>query len=628
MGDPFPQIIMPDGNGTVVVGTDNFSYSNIVNQNVFTITNNFNLYKGKHSFTFGTHNEFFKIENLFTIFSTPRYQYFFDGVNRFLNDENPDLVLFGHEQAFGGDQIRLADAAENLGPSFNAMQLAFYGQDEIQINKDFKLTVGLRFDIPIFTDDPPLDNTAFNNTTIPLLEAAGYDLKGARASRAPGTSIYVSPRIGFNYDVNGDKSMQLRGGLGVFTSRVPWVWPGGMFIRNGLNSAFNVNFGQPLYTNPQEWLQNLTIDDSPTGDVDLFTEDFKYPQILRASLAMDKKLPWGLDGTAEITYTKTLNNMDVKSINFRPSTQNLAGADNRPVINFNERIDPTYSNITLVDNTSKGYTFNITGQVSKKFNKNTSLNVAYSFTRADALVDGRGFINNTNWSNILSVQGNNNPAVTRSSFDAGSRLTAFLSHRFDYSDFANTSVSLFFTAKSGSPYSFVYNSEATSDVSQSAGYNDLIYVPNSQSEINLVDIDGGASAAQQWSALDAFISGNDYLNSRRGDYAEANEVRTPFEGVLDLKIIQDFYFGGKNGGKRQNIQITFDVFNFTNMINKNWGRRYFVGDNTFSLLQANRNDDGVLEYNFTAPNRDPFNIVQSGTYSARWNAQLGLRYSF
>ncbi len=628
LGDPFPQIIMPDGNGTVVVGTDNFSFSNIVNQKVFTITNNFNLYKGKHSFTFGTHNEFFEIENLFTIFSTPRYQYFFDGVNRFLNDENPDLLLFGHEQAFGGDAIRLGDDAANLGPSFNAMQLAVYGQDEIQINKDFKLTVGLRFDVPIFTDDPPLNNTAFNTTTIPLLEAAGYDLRGARASQAPGTSIYISPRIGFNYDVNGDKSTQLRGGVGVFTSRVPWVWPGGMFIRNGLNSAFNVGFGQPIYTTPEEWIQNLTIDDSPAGDVDLFTEDFRYPQILRASLAMDKKLPGGIDGTAEVTFTKTLNNMDVKSINFFPSTQNLTGADDRPVINFNERIDDTYSNITLVDNTNKGYTFNFTGQVSKQFSRNTSFNLAYSFTRAEALVDGRGFINNTNWGNILSVQGNNNPDVTRSTFDAGSRWTAFISHRFDYSDFANTSISLFYTGKSGSPYSFVYNSEATSDLSQSAGNEDLIFVPASQNDINLVDIDGGATAAQQWAALDGFISGNDYLSSRRGDYAEANRVRTPFEGVLDLKIIQDFYFGGNNGRKRQNIQVTFDVFNFTNMLNKNWGRRYFVGGNTFSLIQANRNDDGVLEYNFTAPNRDPFNIVQSGTYSARWNAQLGLRYSF
>lgn len=630
LGDPFPQIIMPDGNGTVVVGTDNFSYSNIVNQNVFTITNNFNLYKGKHSFTFGTHNEFFTIENLFTIFSTPRYQYFFNGVNRFLNDENPDLLLYGHEQAFGSDQIRLADDASNLGPSFNAMQLAFYAQDEIQVNKDFKLTVGLRFDVPIFTDDPPLDNTAFNTETVPLLEQF-YDLKGARASQAPATQILVSPRIGFNYDVKGDKTTQLRGGVGVFTSRVPWVWPGGMFIRNGLNSAFNVRVGvgqQEIFANPQEWLANLTSDVSPTGDVDLFVEDFKYPQILRASLALDKKLPWGMDGTAEITFTKTLNNMDVKQINIRPSVENLPGADNRPVIDFNDKIDPTYSNITLVDNTSKGYTFNFTAQLSKQFNKNSSFNVAYSFTRAEALLDGRGFINNTNWLNILSVQGNNNPSVTRSTFDAGSRITAFLAHKFDYSDVTNTTISLFYTAKSGTPYSFVYNSEATSDISQSAGYNDLIYIPANQSEINLVDIDGGATAAQQWAALDAFIDSNDYLSGRRGQYAEANRVRTPFEGVLDLKIIQDIYFGGKNGGRKQNIQLTFDIFNFTNLINKDWGRRYFVGGNTFALIQANRSDTGELQYNFTAPNGDPFNIVQSGTYSARWNAQFGLRYNF
>ena len=627
LGDPFPQIRLPDGNGNITIGTDNFSFSNIVNQDVFTITNNFNLYKGKHSWTFGTHNEFFTIENLFTIFSTPRYSYFFDGVNRFLNDENPDFVLFGHEQAFGNDNIRIGDDAENLGPSFNAMQLAFYAQDEIQVNKDFKLTLGLRFDIPIFTDDPPLDNVAFNNETVPLLEQF-YDLEGARASQAPATQLLISPRIGFNYDVNGDKTTQLRGGVGVFTSRVPWVWPGGMFIRNGLNSALNVGFGTPIFGTPQEWLQNLTVSDSPTGDVDLFAEDFKYPQILRASLAIDRKLPWGIDGTAEVTFTKTLNNMNVQQVNIFPSTENLGGADNRPVINFDEKIDDTYENITLVTNTNEGYTLNLTAQASKQFSRNSSLSLAYSFTRAEALVDGRGFINNTNWLNILSVQGNNNPSVTRSTFDAGSRFTAFFSHRFDYSDVANTSVSLFYTGRSGAPYSFVYNNSATSDISSSGGFNDLIYVPANPSEINLVDIDGGPSATQQWAALDAFIEGNDYLSSRRGDFAEPNRVRTPFEGVLDLKIIQDFYFGGKNGGKRQNIQFTLDIFNLTNLINSNWGRRYFVGGNTFSLIQSSRNDNGEVEYNITAPSGDPFNIVQSGTYSARWVGQFGVRYNF
>lgn len=624
VGDPFPQIIMPDGAGTVIVGTDNFSYSNIVNQDIFTITNNFNLFKGKHNWTFGTHNEFFKVENLFTIFSTPRYEYFFDGVNRFLAGENADISLFGHEQASGGDQIRLGDAAENLGPAFNAMQLAFYGQDEIQVNKDLKVTVGLRLDIPVFTDDPPLDNTAFNTTTIPILESAGWDLKGARASQAPSTSLMFSPRIGFNYDVSGNKTTQLRGGLGVFTSRVPWVWPGGMFIRNGLNSAFNVGFGvgqQEILGTPSEWLANLTSDDSPTGDVDLFTENFKYPQIFRGSLAMDKRLPGGWDGTFEATYTKTLNNMDVKQINISPnSIGSLPGADNRPVIDFETKLDPTYTNITLVDNTSKGYTINFTAQLSKQFSSNTYFNAAYSYTDAKSLLDGRGFINNSNWESILSVQGNNNPSVVRSTYATGSRITAFLNHYFDWFDNAATSISLFYTGQSGQPYSFVYNN-LISDISNGAGSSDLIYVPASQSEINLVDIEGGQTAAQQWNDLDAFIQNDSYLNSRRGDYVEPNQSRTPFTHVVDLKLAQDIMVSGHK------FQLTFDVFNFTNMISSGWGRIYSSGGNTFSLIQTNRNDEGVVEYNFRDPG-DPWSIIQSGTYSARWNAQVGVRYSF
>ena len=622
LGDPFPNIIMPDGAGTITAGTFNFGYSNIVRQKVLTITDNFNLYKGNHSFTFGTHNEFYTIENLFTIFSTPRYQYFFNGVNRFLAGENADLVLFGHEQlAPGQSEIRLGDAATNLGPSFNAMQLGFYAQDEIQVNPDFKFTVGLRFDIPIFTDDPPLNNTAFNSTTVPLLEQF-YDLEGARASQAPATQILVSPRVGFNWDVNGDKSTQLRGGLGVFTSRVPWVWPGGMFIRNGLNSAFNVSVGvgqQEIYSNPQDWITNLTSSASPTGDVDLFTKDFKYPQIARASLALDKKMPWGLDGTFEMTFTKTLNNIRIKNVNLKPSTGNLSGADNRPTFDFSDKVDPTYTNIPLVSNTNDGYTFNITGQVSKQV-ENTAFSLAYSFTRATSLFDGTGFINNTNWQRVYSPLGNNNPTVSRSSFDAGSRLTAFLSHTFAYSDNAATNVSLFLTAQSGRPYTFAYNN-IISEVSQSAGVTDLIFVPASSADINLVDIDGGPSAAQQWSDLDAFISGNSYLDSRRGDYVEPNRVRTPFETIVDFKLTQDIYFG-KHG-----LQLTLDIFNFTNMINKNWGRRYTVGGDTFPLIQSNLSDTGQPEFNFINPG-DTYSIIQSGNTSARWVGQFGIRYSF
>jgi hypothetical protein len=639
-GEPFPSIIMQDGPAQVIAGTDNFSYSNIVFQDVFTLTNNFNLYKGRHTFTLGTHNEFFSIQNLFSIFSTPRYQYFFNGVNRFLDGENPDLVLFGHEQlAAGQSEIRLGDNAENLGPTFNALQMAFYVQDEWQATNDFKLTVGLRADIPVFLEDPPLENTDFNNNTVPAIEQF-YNLKGARASNTPNTQILLSPRVGFNWDVTGESSTQLRGGVGIFTSRVPWVWPGGMYIRNGLNSSFFVSGGLPIYGNPDQWRTELFNATSPSGDVDLFVEDFKYPQVLRASAAVDQQLPWGLVGSLEFLYTKTLNNIDVKSVNLRPATENLVGPDDRPIFNKGNLVDPTYTNVTLVDNTNEGYTWNITAQLNRQFSNGFTAGMAYSFTRAESLFDGTGFINYTNWDNIISVAGKNNPPLTRSDYDAASRITSFLSYRKEYLNNFATSISLFYNGQSGQPFSYVYNDndQLTSQSSNSTS-NIPIYVPTSQDEILLIDQRDGdgnviKTAAQQWQELDAFIENDDYLSTRRGEYVERNESRTPFESILDIKIAQDFFITSSSG-KRHTLQVSLDVFNFTNLLNKDWGRRYFVGNNSaFPLINFEGfvvdNEDNVTNipaFTFNDPG-DPYAVVQSGIYSARWSAQLGLRYTF
>ena len=634
LGDPFPQVIIADGNADIVAGTDNFSYSNIVDQEIYTLTNNLNIYKGKHTITLGTHNELFSIKNLFTIFSTPRYEYFFNGVERFLADENPDIFLFGHEQNTTGT-IRLGDEAENLGPTFKALQLAFYAQDEYQVNPDLKLTFGVRADIPIFLDDAPLDPVDFNTNTVALIEAEGYDLKGARAGKTPDTKILWSPRFGFNWDPTGERETQLRGGLGVFTSRVPWVWPGGIFIRNGLNSAFNVGVftGQPIYSNPNDWVNNLASTVSPGGDVDLFTEDFNYPQIFRSSLAVDRNLGSGLNATLEATYTKTLNNIDVTNVNIKgPINADLPvlAGDNRPLYDLSDFVDPQYNEIMLVDNTNKGYTFNLTAQLSKAWDNGLNASASYSFTRADALFDASGFINGTNWDNILSVNGPNDPMVGRSTFDAASRITAFLSYRKEYAKNFATGISLFYSGQSGAPYTYIYT-EPFSDISNNAGYNDLLYVPANESDITFVDQTNGDgviinSAAQQAASFDTFVSNNDYLSDRRGQYVEQNKIRTPFEHVIDLKLTQDFFI--KSGDTRHNLQLSLDVFNFTNMLNKDWGRRYFVNGNTFPLLSTVIDDDGVLQgFQFNDPG-DTFDIVQAGTYSARWNAQFGIRYSF
>jgi len=642
LGDPFPQVQAQDGNGLVLFGTDNFSYSNIVFQDVFTVTDNLTINKGRHNFTFGTHNEFFKIQNLFTIFSTPRY--FYDnvvddngniiqtGLDLFMSGA-PGFSLFGHEQPTNpGDasSVRFGDEAENLGPTFNAMQLAFYAQDEWDITDNFKLSYGLRADIPIFTDDPPLENTAFNNETIPQLEAAGYDLKGAQASKAPSTAIMLSPRIGFNWDVNGDQKTQLRGGAGIFTSRVPWVWPGGMFIRNGLNSSFSASFG-PFGATPDDWRNRLNLT-SPSGDVDLFAEDFKYPQFFRTSLAWDQKLPGGYILTVEGMFTKALNDLNVTNVNQAESTGNLSGTpDDRPLF-FGGEVDDTYSYITLVTNTSKGYTGNFTVQLQKPFADNWLGSIAYSFTRSESLFDGTGFINSTNWRENTSPMGRNNPLVTRSTFDAGSRISAFVAKRFEYGNgnFATT-VSLFYNGQAGQPYSYVYQNGDNLTGEDSEDSRALIYVPASQNEIVFAD---ASTAAQQWAALDDFIENDPYLSTVRGEYAERNRSRTPFEHLLDLKIAQDVSFNV--GNKRHTVQLTYDIFNVANLINPEWGKSFFVGDNGyFRLLRfvgfqedANGNETTVPTYAFDGVDGDPYSLIQTGTRSARWYSQIGLRYSF
>lgn len=637
---PFPQVQAQDGNATVIFGTDNFSYSNIVFQDVLTVTDNLTINKGKHTFTVGTHNEFFKIQNLFTIFSTPRY--FYDnqldslgnvtqtGLDVFMSGA-PGFALFGHElPTTPGDAsgVRFGDEAENLGPTFHAMQLAFYAQDEYAISNNVKLTYGLRADIPIFSDDPPLNNTQFNTETIPLIEAF-YDLRGAQASKAPGTSIMLSPRVGFNWDIKGDQSMQLRGGAGVFTSRVPWVWPGGMFIRNGLNSSFAGTFG-PFSATPEEWRANLLNLNSPSGDVDLFVEDFKYPQIFRTSLGLDRKIGNGWIVTVEGIYTKTLNDVNLKNVNLKPSIGTLEGADNRPIFDANDPIDPTYARITLVDNTGKGFTTNVSAQIQKPFSNGWTASLAYSFTRAKALFDGFGFINSTNWRENSAINGRNsveeNDELTRTIFDAGTRVSSFVAKRFAYSDNAATTVSFFINGQSGQPYSYVYQNGEELQNEDDQPQVTMIYVPENQSDIVFAD---PATAGAQWAALNEFIENDSYLSNNRGQYMERNHARTPFETLIDMKIVQDFYVNA--GGIKHNLQLSFDLFNVANFINPNWGSKYFVGNRgNYELIRFVGFEPGTNQptFAFDAPTGEVWDRVNSGFRSNRWFSQVGVRYSF
>ncbi|WP_338793787.1 carboxypeptidase regulatory-like domain-containing protein [Bernardetia sp. MNP-M8] len=654
IGSDFPRVGINDGSGFISFGSEAFSTANKLEQSTLTITDNFSIFKGKHTITIGTHNEFYSTYNLFVRQNYGEYQ--FASVNDFLNDSlstNYNRSYSLVDNVTGDGSAAAAD--------FTGMQLGFYAQDEYAASEKLNVTFGLRVDIPIFAD--PTTNQGFNDSTLAKVKEfypeIGNQVQSGQLWKTP---ILLSPRIGFNYDVKGDKSIQIRGGVGIFTSRIPLVWPGGAYNNNGLVVGSARSSNAPFRPDPfnqytaEDFGQTVSL---PSGQMDLFVDDFKLPQVVRASLAIDKSLPWGMVGTLEGIYTKTMNNVIYYNVNVKPATRNYSGADDRPYYDRGDAIESGYDRIMVGDNTNKGYSYNVTAQLQKPFDNGFMASLAYTYGRTMAVNDGTSSQNSSQWRYIENVRGKNDLDLTYSDFDLGSRVIGMLSYRLDYLDHAATTISLFYEGRSGTRYSYIYGTPnrrhlSNDDTGSSSTNSDLIYVPANQNEIVFVpitrEVDGATvtvTPEQQWQAYNNYIQNDEYLNSRRGDYAERNGSRLPFVNTLDLRVLQDFYIKTSNGTKH-NLQLSFDIFNFTNLLNKDWGRMYFLGNDNFSLANLNgvtttTNTDGSKSYvpNFTfgsinsdgsyqtiKETKDIYSIDDSGVNSSRWQMQIGVRYSF
>ena len=633
LGSPFPYVDIREGD--IEFGSEQFSTANLVDQKIFTFTNNFSLYKGKHTITIGTHNEYYDMNNVFIRQNFGSYDY--ATIADFLADLNGTSGLSTqYDRSYSLVDNTTGDETSATA-AFKALQLGFYVQDEFRVNDKLKLSGGIRLDIPVFLDDP-VEDTYFNTTTVGLIEAAGYDLKGARAGQAPDAQVLISPRFGFNYDLKGDQSTQIRGGIGVFTSRIPYVWPGAMYNNNGLSIGgvrAELSEGNIIDFNPDPLGQPTVgdfggVDAVPQGQMDIFASDYKFPQVLRASIAVDQKLPWwGLIGTFEAIYTKNINAIFYENVNLAPSTVNFEGTpDDRPRFT-NGRVDGTYTAIYLGSNTDEGKTYNLSASITKPFDNGLTANVAYSFGRANAIFEGTSSQNSSQWRGVYSINGRNNATIGRSDFDVASRILASVSYRKEYLNNFATTISFFYNGQSGSPFSYTYDDGLNGEDSRERA---LIYVPASQSEIVFADV---ATADAQWAALDAYIANDDYLSERRGQYAEKNMARTPFTSIIDFRLLQDFSIEMSNG-KKNTIQLSFDIFNFGNLLNNDWGRRYFIpdgGGTSVELInfEGFQTETNIPTYSFDTDLTNKKDILgkdDSGLISSRWQMQVGVRYIF
>jgi len=608
-----PEVLIKELNKTfsMYAGPDRFSSANRLDQDIFEFTDNFSLFMGDHTFTVGTHNEFFSFSNLFARSAFGYYEY------NSINDFNNDVISYYQRvySRFGNQR----DPSAVPAAEFSVSQFGFYVQDEWAVLPTLKITAGVRVDIPTFPTTPA------KNDSLPKY------FSQYRTDQIPTGNMLWSPRVGFNWDVTGERTTQVRGGVGIFTGRIPYVWMSNNFGNTGMFTAEVNNSGQGIKFNPDPRSQYISGDPG-TGiakfqsEIDVVDPNLKLPQVMRFNLGVDQELICGFVGTAEFLYSKSINEMLYRKGNLKASTSKIA--DGRPKYGGTDYGNGNFWDILELYNTSAGYQYNLMFQLQRNVTRGVSINTAYTFGEAkdkNSLSSSQA-ASQMNYSPIDMDP--NNPALTTSQWEVKHRVFASVSYAAEFFEKAPTTISLFYNGQSGNPFSFVVNGDLNNDGFR---YNDLFYIPKDASDILVGKIVGGnfvasTTAGQTAADLNAFIQNDEYLSKNRGKISERNGAREKWQQYLDLKITQDVPdFLGLGV-----FQFSLDVLNVANLLSSSWGKVETAGLGTYNIvaLQGFVTNNGVANtpvYGFSKPANN--SVYTISDIASRWRMQLGVRYT-
>ncbi|MDQ3015560.1 MAG: TonB-dependent receptor [Bacteroidota bacterium] len=590
---PFPVLNFgKDGIRYIVAGHEPFSINNKLDQNVFQISDNFNIYLPGHTLTIGGSLERFAFDNSFNLTG-----YGFRVFSGDIPIEEAEATLTS--QAFR-DEVDAAIAAfetNNASDTWslaetNMGQLAFYGQDEWSASDKFTVTLGLRADIPLYFNTAELiqENIDRNCCYDPTIEYRDEDGNIVTFDHTvlPESTPLFSPRLGFNYDFHGDQRAQIRGGTGLFTGRFPFVWIG--------NQVANPNSFFYCVTDP----------------------DFKYPQVWRSNLGYDRKLGAGWTVTMDLIYTKDIHAAIVKNYGLFPPTGTLQGVGSRPIYTAADRVQNFggATNAYVFTNTDLGSSFNASFQVRRDYNNDAGWSLAYNYLDSkDAASIDAEISSDAYDRNPANPAHSNTPLLAPSLYGNKHRVVGSMYKRFNYGGNWATHIGLFVEYAQGGRYSYTYSGDINNDGS---GLNDLIYIPT---EGEIASMNFGGDAAAQRAALEAYIDQDEYLSDNRGTIAEKYGAISPWYSRWDLKLMQEYGLG--NG---DNIQFSIDVRNIGNLISPKWGVREIATNTGLAQPIGVSVADGVPTYSFdTAQTTSIFNDF---SLNSRWQAQLGLRYNF
>ncbi|MFN0178467.1 MAG: TonB-dependent receptor domain-containing protein [Gemmatimonadales bacterium] len=584
----------------IAAGAEKFSHANSLDQNILEITDNFTFGVGNHQFTVGTHNEFFSFRNVF-----------FPGSLGVWTFASADALDAGTPNRY---ELSFGTAARPEGPiaDWGVKQLGGYLQDRWNLSDRVALTFGVRVDVPLH--DAPVANAAFTAA-----------FPGLRTDDFPSGNLAIAPRFGFNWDVWGSGETILRGGVGIFAGRPPYVWLSNAFTNTGQEQFTLVCTGNlvPTFTldvgNLPRTCLNTPPGTPPAQTINVFDPDFKAQQSLRYAFGIDHQFGSGIVGTLDVIHTRNRHTMYVNNIKRIETNANAEGrmlyiADPAPA-------RAAFATVVTHENRSKDRSWLVTGQLQKRFSDGVEFNAAYTWQKSEDLFSLTSSIatSNLNFTSLDGTLANRNLAT--SGFETRHKIILSGTVNLPF----GLAGSMIYRGQSGLPFAYTYNGDANGD---GIVGNDLLYVPKDPTDISLV-------AAADYAVLDQFIAGQDCLRSQRGQVMRRNSCRNPWISFVDVRLSK---FINVPGGNR--MQVGADIFNFLNMLDADWGlQRETSAFEELNFLRVagtdNRGTTGT-----TADDRGLYDLPKSGsniilprirpvqTFGSRWRVQLGAKYVF
>ena len=643
-GELFPFVDIHDGNGVSMTafGSEPFTPNNELYYRTFQMKDDFTKYGNHHTFTFGVTAQRYESDNVF-FNCCKQGGYTYNTIDDFYTDAlgalaNPNRTT--SPVTLRQYQIRYMNLP-GLDKPIQPLRVWYgggYAQDEWRPRQNLSILAGFRLDVPAF------QNTAYRNERADALTFRDEDGQPVQydSGKLPERKVHWSPRLGFNWDVFSDQRTQVRGGSGVFTGPPLYVWISNQLGNTGVltgNDIIGNTIVRPFSRDINRYRPAPTGQPAPSYELNVTDADFKFPQLWRTNVAVDRRLPGGMTGTVEYIYNRDINGIYYINANLPAPQSAFAGPDNRPRWTANRINNATGNQVTsaiVFKNQSIGRSWNFATSVSKPTFvgalRGLSLRGAYSYGEAKNTIDP-GSTAFASWASNSHAGDPNNPGLGFASASPGHRVYLQTSYSKQYFDFGSTTISMFWEARNGANSSYVFAGDMNGD---GGSNSDLIYIPRDISEMNFVTFTCAVptcrtaitfTAQQQAEAFEAYIQQDKYLRKHRGEYAQRGAVFLPFLKRADLSVTQDVF---RNiAGRRNAGQFRIDITNFGNLLNSNWGVGQRLRNNQI-LTNTGVDAQGRVSYRLRVVDNELINRSFESTsgISDVYQFMLSFRYSF